>query len=642
MSTHTAARPPVSPPSGPVTANDRGIRRLLDSSLERINFGCGHSPLPGWTNIDNGDGLWYDAPEHPEIIKLDLFDAVAALPDGVANFVYSEHVFEHFTLEQGHQLLEQWFRVLKPGGVVRIVCPDLESEAKLFLGQLKPASEQVIELHRLRWLGNRFRPRPGERLTPAMVLNYGMWLDGHKFVYDQATLRQSMALAGFTTITREQYGHSRHALLCGIDTHDGGETGRAWVPQVALVMEGSKPATTARAGAPPRRPRPVVQVVATTPEAVTIDAGAVERFKAERAAAVKDRQAAAQRIDWLQRRLVESVAEQCAARGLRRIALYGAGRHTAPIVRQPWAYRGVTVVAVLDDAPQAPHLRGVPVVRPQDLTQPIDAVVISSDAHEQALFDRATAFFGPRGTRVLRIYGDGDSWQHDEITLARLTAEYALSDADARWLIVNRAERHDATIPMLPPVRTELHVRRYELAGAHARGKRVLDVACGTGYGAGILVDQGGAAAVMGIDIDPLAVDYATRRYGRTNVLFRAASAASTGLADHAIELVTTFETIEHVPDPAALLNEFARVLAPGGTLILSTPNDRGPTQFHVHSFTPDALRKLLTRCFVPTAWWGQRPGNDPRCAGLPAGIFPLGDAALEPETLIVMAARRD
>src|SRR5262249_23116162 len=141
---------------------------------------------------------------------------------------------EHFTLEQGHTLLREWRRVLKPGGVVRIVCPDLHAEARLFLRQINPAPDEVIDRHRLKWLADRYRFRAGEKLTRAMVLNYGMWLDGHKFVYDEETLRQSLTLAGFKEISRATFGKSAHAALRGIDTHDGGETGRGWIPSLAL------------------------------------------------------------------------------------------------------------------------------------------------------------------------------------------------------------------------------------------------------------------------------------------------------------------------------------------------------------------------------------------------------------------------
>jgi predicted SAM-dependent methyltransferase len=354
---------------------ERETARLLAGPLDRLNFGCGPHPLHGWTNIDNGDGEWYDAPEASEVIKLDIFEALDALPDGVASCITSEHLFEHFTLEQGHDILHHWFRVLRPGGVLRIVCPDLEAEAELFLRQITPASDEVIDRHRLRWLGDRYAFRPGEQLTRAMVLNYGMRLDGHKFVYDEETLRQSMRLAGFASIARETFGHSTHPALHRIDLHDGGDTGRAWVPGMALVMEGTK---AGNAPTPLQTPAPV--------------------RPAQAGEAPPDPAAG------LKRRLVELTADLCAARGYRRIALYGAGQHTAPIVREPWLARGVLVVAILDDAPRVESISGVRVCTPSHLRERVDAIVVSSDAHEQVIASRAAAAFP--STPVLRIYAE--------------------------------------------------------------------------------------------------------------------------------------------------------------------------------------------------------------------------------------------
>ncbi len=106
----------------------------------------------------------------------------------------------------------------------------------------------------------------------------------------------------------------------------------------------------------------------------------------------------------LERAVLRSFAAACAARGQRRIALYGAGRHTQRHLEEPWRSAGIQVVAVLDDAPAAPALGAIPVMRPDELREPVDAVVVSSDAHEEALARAAERLFGPRGTPVLRIY----------------------------------------------------------------------------------------------------------------------------------------------------------------------------------------------------------------------------------------------
>jgi len=355
--------------------------------------------------------------------------------------------------------------------------------------------------------------------------------------------------------------------------------------------------------------------------------------------------ATALECDRLRRRLIESIAERCAALGYRRIALFGAGRHTAAIIRQPWAWFGISIVAVLDDRPRVDSLGGVRVVRPEELCEPVDAVIVSSDAHEQVLYERAMTVFGPRVVPVFRIYaGVASTRENPEASVSRLVLRSGLTESDARWLVENRDERHDATLPMLPAERTEMHLRRYELAAMHARGKQVLDIACGTGYGSRLLLDQGMAASVLGADIDQRAVDYARRRFGvgengsGARVRFECAGATDTGLDAASIGLVTSFETIEHVPDAGAVLAEFRRVLIPGGTLVMSTPNDTGPTAHHAHSFTREAFSELLEAYFPDAEWVCQRAGDEPRRWDMPAGMEPLTPGVPRPDNFIVIA----
>lgn len=355
--------------------------RLLASPLDHLNFGCGPFPLAGWTNIDNGDGEWYTAPEAQQVIKLDLFEALDALPDAVASHIYSEHLFEHFTLAQGHTILRAWRRILKPGGVVRIVCPDLAAEARLMLRQLNPAPDETIDRHRLRWLADRYTFQPGEKLTRAMVLNYGMWLDGHKFVYDEETLTQSLTLAGFERTTRAAFGVSTHPALHNLDSHDGGETGRSFIPSLALVMEATRPGRDTRAPAPSRVPPPAPAAPEPKPGPAPVTAP-----------------------DALKQRIIEITADLCAARGYAQVALYPGGKHSARILHNPWTNPDVRIAAVLDDAPSGAVMEGIPVMKPADVPATIDAVIVSSDTLEDQLGAKADALFGPRGIPVIRLY----------------------------------------------------------------------------------------------------------------------------------------------------------------------------------------------------------------------------------------------
>lgn len=113
------------------------------------------------------------------------------------------------------------------------------------------------------------------------------------------------------------------------------------------------------------------------------------------------------------------------------------------------------------------------------------------------------------------------------------------------------------------------HLARYRFAARLARGRDVLDAACGEGYGSAMLA-AAGAASVVGIDIDAATVTHARATHG---VDVRQGDVSRLPFDDAAFGLVVSFETIEHVAEPERALDEFRRVLGPGGLLVVSTPN---------------------------------------------------------------------
>ncbi|MEO1129221.1 MAG: methyltransferase domain-containing protein [Planctomycetota bacterium] len=349
-----------------------------------------------------------------------------------------------------------------------------------------------------------------------------------------------------------------------------------------------------------------------------------------------DRDALRRQVGWLRDRILHRTAAQLARAGHRRIALYGGGYHTIPIVRQPWLEHGIQVICIIDDDRRSSDIRGVPVYHPDDLPRGIDAVVVSSDRHEGSIYQHAIRRFGQRGIHVARIYAVGDAADTPEHIQRTLVERFDVPAADAEWLMANRMERHDASLPMLPARRTELHMRRYEFALRSARGMRVIDVACGTGYGSRLLAERGGAADVIGIDADARTIDYATRRHAIDNhVRFMTSDATSLPLPDRSADLMVSFETIEHLREPDVFLEQIARILAVDGHAIISTPNDAGPTPHHHHSFTRDAFRRLLMRHFLVVEDWGQSEQDEPRWNGAPPGIYPLTDEAPRPDDII-------
>lgn len=149
------------------------------------------------------------------------------------------------------------------------------------------------------------------------------------------------------------------------------------------------------------------------------------------------------------------------------------------------------------------------------------------------------------------------------------------------------------------------HVARYAFARRYADDRRILDMGCGTGYGAAEMAQT--ALHVTGIDLAPEAIEYARANYPIRNLNFAVSSAEATPFRPNSFELLVAFEVIEHLPDFRAFLNECSRLLTREGLFIVSSPNKSyyaesraktGPNPFHVHEFEPEEFVSELGRVF--------------------------------------------
>ncbi len=191
------------------------------------------------------------------------------------------------------------------------------------------------------------------------------------------------------------------------------------------------------------------------------------------------------------------------------------------------------------------------------------------------------------------------------------------------------------------------HVDRYRFACASAKGCDVLDIACGEGYGSTALLGAG-AKSLVGVDISAEAVAHARQVYG---IDARTGNAEAIPLADGSVDYVVSFETIEHVPHPEAFLKECVRVLRPGGTLVISTPNlsryhlVTPDNPFHCSEMSADEFKTLIGSYFTEAEYFGQAAPL-PHWTGFRGGgkLLRLGLRLLNPSFLTPLTdeKRRD
>jgi len=141
-----------------------------------------------------------------------------------------------------------------------------------------------------------------------------------------------------------------------------------------------------------------------------------------------------------------------------------------------------------------------------------------------------------------------------------------------------------------------LHMQRYEFAAKHVKGNRLLDIACGVGYGTRLMADNVNTInEALGVDLSHDAVDYALRHYRNERVRFLEQD-AMTFSDEEGFDSIVSVETMEHVAEPAMLAKRLIGLLRPGGVFIASVPTtpstDVNP--FHSHDFTEGSFRDMV------------------------------------------------
>lgn len=143
----------------------------------------------------------------------------------------------------------------------------------------------------------------------------------------------------------------------------------------------------------------------------------------------------------------------------------------------------------------------------------------------------------------------------------------------------------------------KLHLQRYEFAAEHIKPGRLLDIACGVGYGTRLMVEKAkNIVEALGVDLSQEAVEYARQHYASAQIRFLHHD-AMTFADERGFDSIVSLETVEHVPDAIGLINHLVELIRPGGVFVASAPTtpsvDVNP--YHLHDFTEGSLRSMVT-----------------------------------------------
>jgi predicted SAM-dependent methyltransferase len=201
------------------------LHYISTHNIRKLQIGCGGNLLDGWLNSDldptsntkyHLNAIW------PFPIRNNIFD-----------YIFSEHMIEHISYLEGNHMLEECFRILKPNGKIRMSTPDLAFVINLYSPEKTNLQEEYAKWFYVNFININTANQE------IFVINTIMRFFGHKFLYDESTLRESFEKAGFINISRHTIGESNDNQLCGLENES--TRPKKLYQLESLVLEGTKP-----------------------------------------------------------------------------------------------------------------------------------------------------------------------------------------------------------------------------------------------------------------------------------------------------------------------------------------------------------------------------------------------------------------
>jgi predicted SAM-dependent methyltransferase len=186
--------------------------------VRKLQLGSGLKLLDGWLNTDCS--LFFKSKCFLDVTR------PFPLADKTFDYVFTEHLIEHLSYPEGFAMLKECHRVLKPGGGIRVACPDLRIHVGLYAAIKTEAQKQFIKT----MVDNSL---PHIRIyKESFVINNSMRNWGHKFIYDEETLKAALESAGFVGVGRFNPGESDDPNLQGLESTGPGNEAKCFETQV--------------------------------------------------------------------------------------------------------------------------------------------------------------------------------------------------------------------------------------------------------------------------------------------------------------------------------------------------------------------------------------------------------------------------